>query len=86
MASYSTSWMNGLSWSPSRTSTKNPFDDSNGDPFDDRHAIPLEDIETGTTARLSSETQQRDAVDQFGVLSEEKRIIEDIRNEWSSIV
>ncbi|KAF7926326.1 uncharacterized protein EAE98_006621 [Botrytis deweyae] len=84
MTSNSTSWMNGSSWSPSRTSTKNPFDDSNGDPFDDRYATPLQDIETGTTARLSSETQQQDAVDQSGVPSEEKRIIEDIQNERMS--
>ncbi|TGO12501.1 hypothetical protein BTUL_0087g00140 [Botrytis tulipae] len=81
MASNSTSWMNGSSWSPSDTNTKIPFDDSNGDPFDDRYATPLQDIETGTTARPSGETQQREAVDQSGVLSEEKRIIEDIRNE-----
>ncbi|TGO81070.1 hypothetical protein BPOR_1375g00010 [Botrytis porri] len=81
MASNSTPWMNTSSWSPSRTSTKNPFDDSNEDPFDDMHATPLQDIETSTTARLSSETQQRDAADQSGALSEEERIIEDIRNE-----
>lgn len=81
MASNSTSWMNGSSWSPSGANTKNPFDDSNGDPFDDRFATPLQDIETGTTARPSGETQQRDAVDQSGVPSEEKRIIDDIRNE-----
>ncbi|TGO67207.1 hypothetical protein BOTNAR_0046g00090 [Botryotinia narcissicola] len=81
MASNSTSWMNSSSWSPSGTNTKNPFDESNGDPFDDRYATPLQDIETGTIARLSSEMQQQDVVDQSGVLSEEKRIIEDIRNE-----
>ncbi|KAM0308038.1 hypothetical protein ACHAO8_010401 [Botrytis cinerea] len=81
MASNSTSWMNNSSWSPSRASTKNPFDDSNGDPFDDVHATPLQDIETGTTVRLSTETQQRDTVVQSSIPSEEKRIIEDIRNE-----
>ncbi|KAM0156520.1 hypothetical protein ACHAQE_006335 [Botrytis cinerea] len=81
MASNSTSWMNNSSWSPSRASTKNPFDDSNGDPFDDVHATPLQDIETGTTVRLSTEAQQRDTVVQSSIPSEEKRIIEDIRNE-----
>ncbi|KAF7944416.1 hypothetical protein EAE96_010812 [Botrytis aclada] len=81
MASNSNSWMNTSSWSPSHTGTKNPFDDSNGDPFDDIHATPLQDVEIGTTAHLSSGTQQRDGVDQSNVLSEEQRIIEDIRNE-----
>ncbi|KAK6597137.1 hypothetical protein H4I95_09408 [Botrytis cinerea] len=67
MASNSTSWMNNSS--------------CNGDPFDDVHATPLQDIETGTTVRLSTETQQRDTVVQSSIPSEEKRIIEDIRNE-----
>ncbi|APA15405.1 hypothetical protein SS1G_09072 [Sclerotinia sclerotiorum 1980 UF-70] len=80
MASNTTNWLTTSSWPIRRRSTDDPFHDSHGDPFDDRYATPLQNIESGSTRRMSTQTQQRDESRQSSVSSKESRILEDIRN------